>query len=312
MELHNVGAALYTLPRLQAEGWSQFRGTGDIRWPIAAYSISLDDYLALGLSAAQFLALFAYIGAVCGTAHSRFPSCAHPLPHPPPAKDHCTPPYDPSFQAVARSISKQLYITFTHCDSRNIGPELPRKVKVHIPTPAAMLKLLDAIGTPIAHFHSQLSHTHLEPIALLEALTNCVGSKMANDIHQHFLASHSDPSRISAVHCTVIYPIHNDENGRPLLQWKEETGLEGLAVFIRDDSGTWSSLTHYGVRDGPHASQWTRDAFAWNVSSMEALGTLFQVAQHGSGILSLPEEAARKIYCLAKPQVLERRQYSLF
>ena len=183
-----------------------------------------------------------------------------------------------------------------------------------------MLKPLDDIGTPLALLHSQLDHDQLEPItpkqALLKALTNGVGSKMAIDIYQHFHTSHSDSSKLSAVLCTVIYPIHSDENGVPILQWREESGLEGLALFYssgsENESATWSSLTHYGVRDAPDAVQWTRDAFAWNVTSMEALSALFQAAQHGSGILSLPEEAARNIYCQANPQVLEPHEYFPF
>jgi hypothetical protein len=216
------------------------------------------------------------------------------------------------------SFRRKLRIS-TRRGSIKMPLESPSKVELQTVAPSVILEPLCDLGTPLPLplLHSQLCHRRLESIVLestlLGALTTRLGSKIATEIHAHARAICSDTSKISAVHCSVLYPIHGDDIGWPVLQWRMDNGLEALTLFHAshwgNDTASWSSLTHYGMRDCQHDMGWSRSALAWNVTSMEALDSLFQVAQHGSGILSLPEAAARKIYCPPGPQAIETHEY---
>ena len=100
---------------------------------------------------------------------------------------------------------------------------------------------------------------------------------------------------------SVVNPFESDEQSWPLLEWKDQGGINGLAIFdIDKESDGCSYLVHYAPPAIPNFRGEETEkmpALAWNVANLSSLKTLFQVTQHALGILQMPESDALVLYC---------------
>jgi hypothetical protein len=143
---------------------------------------------------------------------------------------------------------------------------------------------------------------------IFETICTRTGLKAGCAINQE-LQSHlsSRKATITRFRVSIISPFINNEQNWSILEWSEENGADGMAIFdVIDEGGTsnCSYLLHYGVKSVPSTrgvEGWNRTSIAWKVSDFGVLKTLFQALQHALGILQLPKADARKLYCNDNP-----------
>ena len=107
-------------------------------------------------------------------------------------------------------------------------------------------------------------------------------------------------TRITSLWASVIYPFIGD-TGYPLLQWREEDDTEVMAIYLvpdtfqkNDTDGSWIMHLGKGISND---LQPLKSFIAWNVVEISHLKTLFQAAQHISGILDWSKDDAYRLYC---------------
>lgn len=112
------------------------------------------------------------------------------------------------------------------------------------------------------------------------------------------------PTRISALRVSVVYPFSADDRCWILLEWRKSGQGEAMGIFLVDEEvglgGSSWLILHSSQREtterGPEDSSISR-ILDWNVTSMSALRNLFYGAQHASGLLDMPPKSAAKLYC---------------
>jgi len=177
-----------------------------------------------------------------------------------------------------------------------------------------MLHRLHELTKPLSLLHYQLSRGPLNPFISIGAFFAKVASYtdaktagiICRDIQNHVQLQTAD---LAAYAVFLLYPFHNNEISWPIVQWQEQNGREALAIFdiaYRDEEDWMSSyIIHFGVNKMVLTARWSRRELVWNATSMHALKALFNVAQHGAGILTLPQAIARRVYCHADSSDVE-------
>jgi len=154
----------------------------------------------------------------------------------------------------------------------------------------------------LRHIHSQLLQREIPEIlcTALEGLHALYpGTNRANFISQTICASFQSPqTRIQALRASTMYSLKRDESPWPIVEWRDNTGVIGMAIFDftdgnETDAGGWLMHVGVGVGNGNEPGFfWQQSRVDWSVQDMQVLKTLFLVAQHLSGILTLPKDDA--------------------
>jgi hypothetical protein len=111
-------------------------------------------------------------------------------------------------------------------------------------------------------------------------------------------------SQMTALRAIPVYMLNDDEDSWPLIEWTESDGVASLAIFHFDadaevEEGSW--LMHSAMpNDHELDNGWRNSRIDWNVGDVEDLKILFRVALHILGVMNLPVEDARTLYCLVK------------
>jgi hypothetical protein len=152
---------------------------------------------------------------------------------------------------------------------------------------------------------SRASFTDLQPCAsssFLELISSRTRPETAKSIDQAMQTHlHSSETQITALHISEIYSFVDDEICWQIVLWKEDQGGEVIALFNVEDGDqgleecSWLMLVNNeGSKGGGCGSN---ISLRWNVTDISVLGTLFWAAQHALGILQMPKEAAKRLYC---------------
>lgn len=163
---------------------------------------------------------------------------------------------------------------------------------------------------------TDLKHTVFNSSKIFETLSPYLDDYVTTSISE-FLENYfktNDPE-ITSFQTSVVYPLHGSNRFWPLLQWIENAKTNVMAIFdIEDDeSDNLSCMMHWGllVNDREHEGmRWGKTAIAWQVTDFNALGTLFQAAQHALGVLEWPREDAFKLYCKNDDQNCPAEEYN--
>ena len=123
---------------------------------------------------------------------------------------------------------------------------------------------------------------------------------------------------MTAFRATVVYPLINNENSWPVVEWKEDEDTEVIAIFhIQNepdgvDACSWLMHSANGVHTEENAtSRWKRSSIEWSVRQLGHLKTLFGAAQHVMGILEWSVADALPLYCQSRPENCSDGQYGL-
>ena len=116
-------------------------------------------------------------------------------------------------------------------------------------------------------------------------------------LEQHFIQNNTC---VTAFRASVVYSFTNETCSWPVIEWREGTDTETMAIFLLNDEGTVCSwLMHYGY--GTNASEdggrWRSTSISWCVGEIVHLKSLFEAAQHLLGILQWAPEDILNFYC---------------
>ena len=130
----------------------------------------------------------------------------------------------------------------------------------------------------------------IRPSNVLGHLSECTGLPIATICYQE-MQREMLQAQITSFRALMIYPMTDEEQAWPLVQWSEKGGRRSLTIFAMesDASGECSWLLHRSEGKG-------QTTLVWKVSGMSTLKTLFQAAQHLSGIMEIPKQDALKLY----------------
>jgi len=105
----------------------------------------------------------------------------------------------------------------------------------------------------------------------------------------------------TAFRASIVYSLGNESCSWPVIEWREGTNTEVMAIFLLDDEGTVCSwLMHRGsganepTDDG---ARWKSTCISWCVGDIKHLRSLFEAAQHLLGILQWKPEDILNFYC---------------
>jgi hypothetical protein len=135
---------------------------------------------------------------------------------------------------------------------------------------------------------------------LIEVISTQTGPDVGWTIHQA-LRRHlpSESSQITGFRVSVAYSFTNDDMICVMLEWREWTGVEVLAIFDvdPDDPGRYSYIMHYGMDlKMMDEERWGSTSVLWNLSDMSDLRILLEATQHVLGILDLPGRDVEILY----------------
>jgi hypothetical protein len=139
-------------------------------------------------------------------------------------------------------------------------------------------------------------------------------ASIALEINEKFQNLRSTDAQLEGFRVSVVNPFDSDELSWPLLEWKDQTGTYGLAIFdIDEESDGCSYLVHYASPAMTSCGEGAKrlPALAWNVTDLSTLKTLFQATQHALGILRMPKADALRLYCHKTEQNILPEEYSL-
>jgi hypothetical protein len=152
---------------------------------------------------------------------------------------------------------------------------------------------LFALMTVIEQLLAKLSDVPLATCTdILESISYCTGSQVALIIHQELYKY--TKQGITAFRVLKIYPMTDNGQWWPLLQWKEGN-TDVLAIFDVGEENSENCRRLMGKStDRDHSAP---ISLAWKIEDVSILTTLFQAAQHLVGILEMPKNDAVKLYC---------------
>ena len=106
-------------------------------------------------------------------------------------------------------------------------------------------------------------------------------------------------TEISGFRASVIYSLTDDDSAWPVLEWREGTDTEVLAILYvdDDDAEVCSWLMHYGVGQGKGTKRWQKSWISWSVGEIGHLKSLFGAARHLLGVLGWSVDDILKLYC---------------
>jgi hypothetical protein len=93
---------------------------------------------------------------------------------------------------------------------------------------------------------------------------------------------------VYSVRATMVYPLAHYDYCWMVLEWKEETDTDILAIFLIDDEtepGDCNWLIHRGC--GGSDGGWNRISTSWRVTDLGRLKALFGGARHTLGMSEL-------------------------
>jgi len=137
-------------------------------------------------------------------------------------------------------------------------------------------------------------------------------ASIALEINEKFQNIRSTDAQLEGFRVSVVNPFNSDEQSWPLLEWKDQGGTNGLAIFdIDEESAGCSYLVHYASPAIDSRGDRTQKlpALAWNVTDLSALKTLFQATQHALGVLQMPKSDALMLYCHKAEQGILPEEY---
>ena len=122
--------------------------------------------------------------------------------------------------------------------------------------------------------------------------------------------------------CYVVYPFSHEGCSWILLNWKiKDCSQHRVAIFDATDPEqpepgrcNWLMLsrppTDKSDRLGSDKDHMVKKSqMAWNVTSLLALRDLFYAARHALGVLTMPREDARSLYCGTKSETCSPEEY---
>lgn len=151
--------------------------------------------------------------------------------------------------------------------------------------------------------HQRLRQTELlgDESALLEAICSCADSDTGWTIYEALLNYlRSDTSQITGFRASIVYSFTTDDINCVLVEWREQSGKEALAVFDVDRTQPeyCSYMVHSGTRlDIAGEKRWNRTSISWNLPEMSILCVLLEAVQHVSGLLDMPRSDVKFLYC---------------
>jgi hypothetical protein len=152
---------------------------------------------------------------------------------------------------------------------------------------------------------------------ICEAISSWTTSERTDTIAE-FLWNHFVDSRVQVTgfRFSILFPFCNDDRSWPVVEWKEGTDTEAIALLHFDDKSprpkVCSWLVHYGsgiIPDSINEARWKATSIDWAVTDMSHLKTLFGAAQHFLGILNWSPEVALTLYCALGPTTCSQSEY---
>ena len=121
----------------------------------------------------------------------------------------------------------------------------------------------------------------------------------------------SDPSQIVAFRVSVVYSFTLDDMYCVLLEWRERTGVEAIAIFDEDPDNPefLSYMIHYQSEVTTEYGQCGRSYVLWNLREMSDIRTLLEATQHVLGVLDLPARDAMVLYSNKRGQDCSIEEY---
>jgi len=168
-----------------------------------------------------------------------------------------------------------------------------------------------------ARLHRRLRRTELPdfPRDLDSLIFTHTGSGVGWTICQ-VLRRHLPPekSQITGFRVSVAYSFTNDDMICTVVEWRERSGVDVLAIFDvdADDPNRYSYLMHYGMDANLtmlDQFQWCWTSILWNLSERAELQTLIQAAQHVLGILEMPRTDLEVLYAGDRKQNCSTKEY---
>ena len=121
---------------------------------------------------------------------------------------------------------------------------------------------------------------------------------------------------VTGFRVSVLFGFLGDDRSWPVVEWRQGTDTEFLALFHFDDKSprpdVCSWLVHYGsgiLADPTDEARWKETSIAWGVTDMSHLKTLFGAAQHFLGILEWSPDVALNLYCAVVPTTCTQSEY---
>ena len=154
----------------------------------------------------------------------------------------------------------------------------------------------------IEQLHSRSRQYELNSLLtspVLQVISEYVGPLTAIAIYEVIQRNLAERNvNIASVRIRNVYPFSNHEPSWPMLEWTDNRGDEGLAIFAVE--GCYGQRCSYIMHHGKHSSEedsWSGSTFSWAVTDFRIMKLLLLVAQHALGLLNLPKEMARRLYC---------------
>lgn len=169
----------------------------------------------------------------------------------------------------------------------------------------AMAQLFEAVSADLGSLHNLLLQRDLPEIGsdkmtLFQQISSRVNRlEVAVQVMEKFQDLSRDV-QVKGFRVSVVYPFESDDQSWIILEWREEDGVNALAIFdVNEESDGCSYLVHYvsSVTTSARENGRNRPALIWNVADMPGLKTLFQAALHALGILKMPKSDALNVYC---------------
>jgi hypothetical protein len=150
--------------------------------------------------------------------------------------------------------------------------------------------------------------------SIVECISSRTGSEVAHNVDQELRKHiHLNFAQLVGFRASVVYPFTEDQQPWLVLEWRENDGTEGVAVFDTDDgSDRYSYLIHYGLGRGDpvEGKHWEHSSIAWNVSDLSVLKALFQASHHALGLLEMPKSDAVQLYCFNSSESCNHKSFS--
>ena len=162
--------------------------------------------------------------------------------------------------------------------------------------------------TIVKQLHARLSMCLIQPStvdhdsiysAIAHWTTDEAAAVVSRCLEAHFKTT---GSQVNAFRASVVFWFGTDEIFWPVIEWTEECGFEGLALFYLDQSApdVCSYMMHRAQKGESDKNIWSRESISWLIFDIYHLKSLFHAAKHLLGILNWDPRDVVKFYGQAK------------
>lgn len=182
-------------------------------------------------------------------------------------------------------------------------------------TIANCLEAIQPHASALEALHELVSSNPLDPIQTdLSAMVNEIAAFTTRDTAERIACSFQQqgPVEISGFRASIIYSFTNDDCAWPVVEWREQSGTEVLAIcYVEDDAEVCSWLMHFGAGEGSDGKTWAKTWISWSVRNMGHLKSLFGAARHLLGVLGWSVDDMLKLYCRQDLEGTSMKEYAL-